>query len=71
MKPSFPEQLQALAGERLLSREEAAAFLGVKDTTLAVWHSTKRYPLPVVKVGRLAKYRLSDLQAFIDSNVSD
>jgi hypothetical protein len=54
--------------DTLLSREEAAAFLGVKPTTLAIWHCTKRYALPVVKVGRLAKYRLSDLRAFIDAN---
>lgn len=43
----------------LLSRKEAAEFLGVKEITLAVWKSTKRYDLPVVKVGRLVRYRQS------------
>lgn len=52
----------------LLSRTEAAAYLGVKPQTLAVWFSTKRYPLPLVKVGRYVKYRLSDLDAFINAN---
>jgi hypothetical protein len=52
----------------LLTRPEAAAVLGVKVGTLAVWHCTKRYQLPVIKVGRLAKYRLSDLQRFIADN---
>ena len=42
---------------RLLTRKEAAEYLGVKELTLALWKSTKRYDLPVVKVGRLAKYR--------------
>ncbi|MCA9803865.1 MAG: helix-turn-helix domain-containing protein [Cyanobacteria bacterium HKST-UBA02] len=51
----------------LLTRREAAEYLGVAPETLAVWHCTKRYPLPVVKIGRLAKYRKSDLDAFIES----
>ena len=52
---------------RLLSRKEAAEFLGVKVDTLAVWKSTQRYHIPVVKVGRLAHYRYSDLLDFIES----
>lgn len=51
----------------LLTRREAAAYLGVTPETLAVWASTKRYPLQFVKVGRLAKYRKSDLDTFINS----
>jgi len=51
---------------RLLNRHEAAAFLGVKEDTLAVWLSTKKYDIPVVKVGRLVRYRFSDLLDFID-----
>ncbi len=42
----------------LLTRREAAAYLGVTPETLAVWASTRRYPLRFVKIGRLAKYRL-------------
>ena len=53
---------------RLLSRKEAAALLGVTAVTLAIWKSTKRHYLPVVKVGRLARYRYSDLLDFIDRN---
>ena len=51
----------------LLSRKEAAQMLGVEVTTLEVWASTRRYDLPFIKVGRLAKYRLSDLKAFVES----
>jgi hypothetical protein len=50
----------------LLTRVEAADFLGVSSTTLALWKSTKRYGLPVVMVGRLPKYRYSDLLEFIE-----
>ena len=49
----------------LLTREQAAAYLGVKPQTLAVWHCTGRYGLPVVKVGRLVRYRQQDLDAFL------
>ena len=52
--------------KKLLSRPEAAAFLGIAEGTLAVWASTKRYSLPYIKVGRLVKYRLSDLEKFLE-----
>jgi hypothetical protein len=52
--------------ESLLTRKEAASFLGVKEMTLALWKSTNRYKLPVVKVGGLAKYRYGDLLEFIN-----
>lgn len=45
--------------------KQAADALGVKPTTLAVWRSTGRYNLPFLKVGRLVKYRLSDLAEFL------
>ena len=49
----------------LLSREQAAAYLGIAAQTLAIWKSAGRYDLPVVKVGRLVRYKRSDLDAFI------
>ncbi len=51
---------------KLLTRKEAAKFLGLSEGTLAVWKVTKRYPLPLIKVGRLVKYRESDLIKFLD-----
>lgn len=51
--------------KKLLTRFEAAEYLGVTEKTLAVWACVKRYNLPYVKIGRLAKYRRSDLDAFI------
>lgn len=54
---------------RLLSREEAAEILGVTVQTLAHWASTRRVALPFIRVGKYAKYRSADLQAFIDRNV--
>lgn len=53
--------------DKLLNRQEAADLLGVTKGTLEVWACVKRYNLPVIKIGRLCKYRLSDLIEFIDS----
>lgn len=49
----------------LLSRVQAAEYLGVKVQTLAAWHSAGRYSLPVVKVGRRCKYRVCDLEEWL------
>ena len=53
----------------LLSRKEAAKYLGISEQTLAIWKCTKRYDLPFVKIGRLIKYRKSDLDGFIFKNL--
>lgn len=53
----------------LLSRREAAAYLGVSEQTLAIWKCTGRYQLQCVKIGRLVKYRRADLDAFIAKNI--
>lgn len=45
--------------------KQAAEVLDVKPATLAVWRSTGRYRLPYLKVGRLVKYRISDLAEFL------
>ena len=52
--------------DQLLTRKEAAMLLGTTVDTLAVWACTHRYNLPFVKIGRLVKYKLSDLTAFIE-----
>lgn len=50
----------------LLDEKQAATLLNVKPGTLSVWRSTGRYAIPFVKVGRSVRYRLSDLQAWIE-----
>ncbi len=57
----------ASATNDLLTREQAADYLGVKATTLAHWATTRRYALPMVKVGSLCRYRRADLDAFLAS----
>ena len=43
----------------------AAKYLGTNTGTLAIWRSTRRYPLRYVRIGRRIMYRLSDLEEFI------
>jgi predicted site-specific integrase-resolvase len=50
----------------LLSSEETAHLLGISPGTLPVWRSTGRYDLPYVKCGRCVRYRMEDIQAFIE-----
>ena len=54
-----------MTDERLLTRPEAAAYIGVSTGTLTVWASTGRYSLPYIRVGRRAMYRRSDLDAWL------
>ena len=52
---------------KLLTAEEVAEILGVKINTLAYWRCKGRYRLPYVKVGRSVKYRVKDVDEFIES----
>jgi len=53
--------------DTLLTEAETANQLNTKSETLAVWRSTKRYPLPYIKIGRSVRYRQGDVRAFIKS----
>jgi predicted site-specific integrase-resolvase len=59
----MPEQ----QSQQLLTEKEAAQKLIVAPETLQQWRHHRRYKLPYVKVGRLIRYRLSDLESFIAS----
>jgi len=52
---------------QLLTPREAAKALGVRSSTLAVWRCRKRYPLRYVKVGGRVRYRMSDIESFLDA----
>lgn len=57
--------------EKLLNSQEASQYLGVTRDTLAVWRTTRRYELPYIKVGRLVKYRLSDLDKWLNQRTKE
>ena len=56
-----------MANPELLTREQAADYLGLKAQTLACWSSTRRYNLRFVKLGRCVRYRKADLDRFIEA----
>ena len=51
----------------MLNEKQASEIIGVVPGTLQVWRSTGRYKIPFVKVGRLVRYRRSDLLAWLES----
>lgn len=50
----------------LITPREVARSLSVAEETLASWRSRKKPHLPFLKVGRLVRYRRSDLVAFVE-----
>ena len=56
---------------KLLTREQAAKYLGVAISTLSNWACTKKVNLTYVRLGRSVRYRLSDLDAFIENGKVD
>ncbi len=51
----------------LFDTAPAAEYIDVQPHTLEVWRSTGRHKIPFVKVGRLVKYRRTDLDAWLQS----
>jgi hypothetical protein len=54
----------------LLDERAAAEFLGLQPNTLSVWRSTRRYPLPWVRVGSRVRYRMRDLEEFVRAHTA-
>lgn len=52
----------------LLTPEQAAEFLQVPVSTLAVWRSTGRVVMPYVKVGGRVRYRMEDIERFLSQH---
>ena len=53
--------------DKILDRIQAAEYLGVDPHTLQIWAHKKKH-IPYYKIGRLAKYKLSDLQKFVNKS---
>ena len=58
-----------LLKSNLMTPDEVANYLGISTETLNVWRCTKRYNLPYIKAGRLVRYRVEDVEAFVISRV--
>ena len=51
----------------LLTSEQAAEILGTTPGNLSVWRCTRKVQIPFVKIGKSVRYRLADLEKFIES----
>lgn len=60
-----------IVNDKLLNSQQTSDYLGITKDTLAVWRTTKRYPIPYIKVGHLIKYKLSDLERWLDSRTKN
>ncbi len=58
-------KVEASPVPEMMTRQQAAEYLGVKAQTLAVWRTTGRYSLSFVKVGSKIRYRKADLDKFL------
>jgi excisionase family DNA binding protein len=59
---------QLSTNDTLMTRAQAAEFLGLREQTLAKWASDRRH-LAFVKIGRNVRYRQRDLEQFLLDNV--
>ena len=48
-----------------INEGQTSIVLDVKPATLCNWRCTGRYNLPFIKTGRLVRYRVADLAAWI------
>lgn len=64
--PKAPRTVDLLEGEVLLGEREASVYLAVTVYTLQCWRkkSERRGPR-FVKLGKLVRYRLADLRAYV------
>ncbi len=60
--------------DRLLTEAEAAEIIGFSKNTLRAWRVSGRLnkliPPPFIKCGRAVRYRLSDLQTWMDGQIT-
>lgn len=65
MSDKFQRQVIA-AKASLVDDKTAAAILDVSPGTLSVWRSTGRYNLPFLKIGSKVRYRIADIEAWME-----
>lgn len=53
--------------DRMMPTREAAEYLGLAESTLVTWRSTRRVEIPYVKLGRRVLYRQRDLDVWLDA----
>lgn len=57
---------QQIPRRPLLDTAEAARYLGINPRTLEWWRTTGRERIPFVRAGRVIRYDVSDLDAWVE-----
>jgi hypothetical protein len=61
------KKLNESTPDAVVSEVEAAEFLGCTKYCLRSWR-TKKIGVPYLRVGRLCRYKISDLQSFLNAH---
>jgi hypothetical protein len=61
-------ETRVLSVPALLTEPDVAKILGISPTTLKCERSRGRIIIPYVKVGRLVRYRIEDVDRYIEEN---
>ena len=69
-QPTFDicQHFSDLSDDVLIDRNSTAKVIGTEPGTLANWACAGNFDLPVVMVGRLPRYRVGDIRAYIYRN---
>jgi excisionase family DNA binding protein len=51
-----------------LSTQEVAKYLNLSPNTLAEWRSTGKVKIPYLKIGKIVRYSLTDVNKFLENN---
>jgi len=62
------EDFSAFSDDQLLPARKVAEILDITEGTLANWACKGNYELAVTSVGRLRKYRVADIRAYLSRN---
>jgi len=60
-----------MENQMLLNRKQAAEYLTISPGTLANWHSTGAQKIPMIKIGRLCRYREKNLDHWLEQQIVD
>lgn len=65
---SADHEAHKMQTESLLDTKQAAQILGLHPHTLTQARRTGRLKIPVIRLGHAVRYRVEDLNAFIEAN---
>ncbi|MBR4401057.1 MAG: helix-turn-helix domain-containing protein [Synergistes sp.] len=60
-------EVQRSGLKRFLTKEEAAEYLGMSAYTLDIYQREGKLQIPSIKIGKLVRYDLKDVDRYMDS----